>query len=159
MIDCQWERCNAPASISRPRASAPQASEPRPELHPVLVLEGFPGADAFLVDVLGVGVQGGGGGGAGGGAVEGEVFEPEDFFVEAGFGALPGEGGELVGPAELPEGAIIDILLLTAGLVGLRERGCAAEDGDAGALAGVVQRKPAHAAHLVGKPGAELGHV
>ena len=137
----------------------PQASEPRPELHPVFVLEGLPGADAFLINILSVGVQGGGGDGACGGTVEGEVFEPEDFFVEAGFGALPGEGGELVGPAELPEGAIIDILLLTAGLVGLRERGGAAEYGDAGALAGVVQRQPTDAAHRVGKPRAELGHV
>ena len=142
-----------------PRHAPPQASEPRPELHPVFVLEDFPGADAFLIYILSVGVQGGGGDGACGGAVEGEVFEPEDFFVEAGFGALPGEGGELVGPAELPEGAIIDILFLSAGLIGLRERGGAAEDGDAGALAGVVQRQPAHAAHRIGQPGAELGHV
>ena len=112
-----------------------------------------------MVDVFRVGIQQGWGAVGDGGAGEGHFLESQDLLVESLLGVLPGKGGELVGAAELPEGAIIDILLLTAGLKGLREGGGTAENGDAWTLARVVQREPADATDGIRQPVPQLRDV
>ena len=133
-------------------------SEPHSELEPVFGLQGLPGTDTLVVDVFRIGVKEGGGAG-GGKALQSHLFQTENLLVEAFLGALPGERCQLVGPAELPQVAVGDILLLAANLEVLREGRGAAEDRNAGALAGVIDRNPANAAHLVGEPGAQLRDV
>ena len=80
--------------------------------------------------------------------------------VAGGFEGLavdaPTQRGEAVGLAELPEGGIVVLGTVAAELHRSREVGIAAEDGEAGALAGVVEGYPSDAADLVGEPVAEL---
>ena len=136
----------------------PAQSEAHPELEPVFVLQSLPGADTLVVNVFRVGVEDGGGA-CGGKALEGQVFQTENLLVEAFFGGLPGEGGQLVGAAELPQVTVRHVLFLAANFKVPGEGGGAAEYGNTGALAGIIDRNPAYAAHCIREPAAELGDV
>ena len=144
-------------------------SESHAELLPEAGFEPGPSADGIVVHAAGVGVDERGAefgrGGSGyvelkaGEAVEGALLDLQDVVEEDALGVLPHDGGELVSTAELPEGGSGLVGVLSAAVVGFGQAGGAAEDGYAGALAGVVEREPADTAHVVGQPAAELGDV
>ena len=90
--------------------------------------------------------------------VDGDVLHLDDILFEKVLVLLPGNGPEPVGAAELPKDAVRDILFLAAIVKGVRKRLATAEDGDAGALPGVVHPVPENPAHFVGHPAAELDH-
>ena len=68
----------------------------------------------------------------------------------------PPQRSQAIGLAELPQRRVVVLGAVSTHLHRRGQVGIAAEDGESGALTGVVEGNPCHAAHLVGEPVAQL---